>query len=175
MAESTDIINKEKIRSVIDSMTIQKKIRPQKFSKSKQAFTRQKSLNIEINTTDSAQLTRIYGIGPSFAKRIIKYRNLLGGYCKKEQLLEVYGLDSLKFNQIKHHFINCNLAKIRQINFNQAEFKELLKHPYLSFDFVKRIVNARRKENFESAEDLLKRGVLPDSLYQKIQPYIKIK
>ena len=47
---------------------------------------------VEINTADSAELMRLNGIGASFSRRIVKYRNLLGGFISKEQLLEVYGM-----------------------------------------------------------------------------------
>ncbi len=48
---------------------------------------------VDLNTADSVTLLSLYGIGPSFAKRIMKYRNLLGGFYNKTQLLEVYGFD----------------------------------------------------------------------------------
>src|SRR5437660_80245 len=39
---------------------------------------------IELNTADSAKLTELKGIGPSFARRIVNYRNRLGGFIRKE-------------------------------------------------------------------------------------------
>lgn len=56
---------------------------------------------IDLNEADSSKLETIRGIGPAFASRIIKYRNRLGGFHSKEQLREVYGLDSIKYEQIK--------------------------------------------------------------------------
>lgn len=56
--------------------------------------------NINLNTTDSLQLISLKGIGPTFASRIIKYRNKLGGFIYKEQLKEVYGLDSIALKEI---------------------------------------------------------------------------
>lgn len=35
---------------------------------------------IELNSADSAKLTGLIGIGASFARRIVNYRNRLGGY-----------------------------------------------------------------------------------------------
>src|SRR6201996_4597967 len=57
---------------------------------------------IEINTADSARLTRIHGIGAAFAARIIAYRKRLGGFLNKEQLKEVYGIDTVKYAEIKN-------------------------------------------------------------------------
>ena len=59
-----------------------------------------KELFLNLNQADSLALIEIKGIGPVFAKRIIEYRELLGGYYDKHQLLEVYGLDSLRLNWI---------------------------------------------------------------------------
>ena len=50
---------------------------------------------IELNGADSARMTMIRGVGPSFAVRIIRYRNRLGGFYNKEQLKEIYGVDSV--------------------------------------------------------------------------------
>jgi DNA uptake protein ComE-like DNA-binding protein len=157
--------------------------KPKQTMQSKQKITKKKKyhppkkkkkLKIELNSTDSTKLTKIYGIGPYFASRIIKYRNLLGGYYKITQLKEVYGIDSTKFQEIKSNFIPCDTTKLKRLNFNSATFKELLKHPYLSYKFVKRIVNARRKEKFDSTDDLKNRMIIPDSVYAKILPYIKL-
>lgn len=49
---------------------------------------------VELNSTDSIELIKIKGIGPVFASRIMKYRDLLGGYVSISQLQEVYGIDS---------------------------------------------------------------------------------
>ena len=43
---------------------------------------------VELNTADSAGLTKIKGIGAFFAKTIIKYRDLLGGFIAEKQLLD---------------------------------------------------------------------------------------
>ena len=43
-----------------------------------------KSLSFELNTADSLDLVQLYNIGPVIARRILKYRSLLGGYVRKE-------------------------------------------------------------------------------------------
>jgi competence protein ComEA len=53
---------------------------------------------VEINRADSAKLTQVKGIGAGFASRIIKYRTQLGGFVKKEQLMEIYGIDTAKYH-----------------------------------------------------------------------------
>ncbi len=52
---------------------------------------------IEINSADTAMLMRIRGIGPVFSRRIVRYREILGGYHNVAQLREVYGMDEGRF------------------------------------------------------------------------------
>ncbi|MEO5912214.1 MAG: helix-hairpin-helix domain-containing protein [Pelobium sp.] len=87
---------------------------------------------IDINTADSATLTTIRGIGPAFASRIAKYRNGLGGFYTIDQLKEIYGIDSTKFDQIKDQ-VKIDEVKLRLIKINECSFEELKTFPYLSY------------------------------------------
>lgn len=131
-------------------------------------------VKIELNASDSIDLIKIRGIGSVFASRILKYRKLLGGYSQASQLTEVYGIDSSKFQKLKQHFSACDSNKIIRININIASFRELLKHPYISYEFVKRIVNERRKKDFSSFKEFSKRTNTSDSLLRKLKPYLII-
>lgn len=131
-------------------------------------------LIIELNSTDSAELTKIRGIGPTFARRIIKYRTLLGGYHSIHQLLEVYGLDEEKYKRIKSTFKSCNKDSLIMLNIHQSSFKELLKHPYISLDFTKFIVNRRRKKTFTDLNQLYDPHLISDSTFKKLLPYLKL-
>ena len=59
---------------------------------------------VEINAADTFDLQEVKGIGSSYARRISNYRDRLGGFIKKEQLLEVFGIDSAKYVQIQASF-----------------------------------------------------------------------
>ncbi len=136
--------------------------------------TKTKPLIIELNSVDSIQLIKLPGIGPVFSQRIIKYRDLLGGFNSSGQLLEVYGFDSSRYFNILP-FIKIDTALIKKLNINSASFKELLKHPYISFDFTKHIVNTRKKEKFSTFEQLKNTGYLTDSLYSNLLPYLELE
>jgi competence protein ComEA len=58
-------------------------------------------VRIDINTADSAAFEKLYGIGPVLSARIIKYRRLLGGFARVEQLKEVYGLSAETFESVR--------------------------------------------------------------------------
>lgn len=112
---------------------------------------------IELNQADSAQLLSLPGIGPWFAHRILQYRKLLGGFVDKGQLLQVYGMDSARAEGIYGH-IQIDSSLIRKIKINQDDFRTLVKHPYMSFELTKAIVNYRERKgqikNFEKVQEL---------------------
>jgi competence protein ComEA len=85
---------------------------------------------VELNSADSAKLTSVEGIGPGFAKRIIYYRERLGGFVSKEQLKEVYGLDELKYKEVAGQ-LKVDAGRIRKININTITFDKLRLMPYL--------------------------------------------
>lgn len=127
---------------------------------------------MEINLADSAALTTINGIGPAFASRIVKYRKRLGGFVRKEQLLEVFGMDSARYRQIEP-MIQIDTSSIVKININTVTFKELMRHPYFEFYMVKTICNERElRKGFDSKGELLSLKFMYKELYFKIAPYI---
>lgn len=124
---------------------------------------------IELNSADSLMLLEIKGIGPSFAKRILKYKTLLGGFIRTEQLKEVYGFTEEMYDQIASQ-ISVNPALIKKLKMNTDDFKTVNKHPYLSYELTKLIFNAKRKEPLTA--EVLKTILNDDVLYSKLLPYI---
>lgn len=99
---------------------------------------------VDLNTADSALLTELPQIGPYTAARIVTYREKLGGYLNKEQLLEVKGMDEARYN-VAEPYINIGAVAVVKIDVNRADFKTLVNHPYLNYNQVKRIFNQREK------------------------------
>lgn len=129
---------------------------------------------IELNSADTFELQRLRGIGPSFAKRIVRYRERLGGYIEKSQLLEIFGMDQAKYDMIKDHLM-LNPDSVRRIDLNAVTFKELLSHPYFPFELTKNIMIYRKEHRkFKDKSELLLIKAINDSVYGKITPYIKI-
>jgi DNA uptake protein ComE-like DNA-binding protein len=130
---------------------------------------------ININRADSAQLLPLPGIGPVFAGRIIRFRDLLGGYVRVEQLGEVYGLQEETLDLIRDQII-IDTVNIRKIFIDSASFSELLRHPYLDLDQVKSLVEYRDfKKDISSLEELRENFILEDSTLNRISPYLKFR
>ncbi|WP_169303319.1 ComEA family DNA-binding protein [Pedobacter cryophilus] len=127
---------------------------------------------IDINTADSVLLTSIKGIGPAFAARIIKYRTRLGGFHSKEQLKEVYGIDSTKYDQITNQTKVESIA-LNQIKINECTFDELKLFPYLSYKQMNALIAYRKQHGvYKSIDDLNKIAILNPEIIQKIKPYL---
>lgn len=128
-------------------------------------------ISIEINSADSTEFVKLRGIGPVYAMRILKYRNLLGGFYSKEQLLEVYNFPEETFYEIKNH-ISIDTTLIKKIRINFVEYSELLRHPYLNKKQVGSILNFRNKNGIIS--DISKIQVvesLDSETLMKLRPY----
>jgi len=127
---------------------------------------------VELNAADSVMLDQLRGIGPAFASRIIRYRNKLGGFYDKEQLKEVYGMDSLRYSQLKNQ-ITADMSSIKKLNANTATFDELRNHPYLTFKQINAIIQYRKQHgNYSSAADLKKVLIMNEEIIRKIEPYL---
>lgn len=136
--------------------------------------TRLKSLPVivELNSADSAALETVRGIGPVLASRIIKYRNRLGGFYSKEQLHEVYGIDSARYTSLESQ-LDVNRALVQKLNLNTATFEELRRHPYLSYKQMNAIIQYRKQHGpYSDAGDLRKIAILDEEILRKIAPYL---
>ncbi len=131
-----------------------------------------KEIVVELNSADSLELVKLKGIGPVFANRIIKYRNLLGGYFTVDQLLEVYGFPEETFEQLKGNFV-ADTLHLKKIRINFAGYAELLRHPYIEKGHVETILDYREKHGpFTSEHQLLRNGLVDSVSYLRIKPYL---
>lgn len=83
---------------------------------------------IDLNSADTTLLKRVPGIGSSFARRIVKYRELLGGYYVVEQLQEVYGMDRERYDAIYPYFTVGTAVRPLTLTLDSISY-----HPYLSW------------------------------------------
>ncbi len=122
---------------------------------------------VDLNAADTIELKQLKGIGTVFARRIVSYREKLGGYFDKSQLLEVFGMDTARLAQISP-YIEVDLQKIKQLHLNKAGYKELLAHPYLENYIVKAIFEYKDKVGkFNSVDELQNISLIYPQLFQK--------
>lgn len=139
------------------------------------AALRERHPPVPLNSADTLLLDEVKGIGPAFARRIVRYRERLGGFFRKEQLLEVFGMDSVRFAMIRDQF-SLDTSMLRPIRINKAEFDDLKGHPYLDFKQIKVILQFRKQHgNYTSFADLKKVAVLSPLTLEKLAPYISFE
>ncbi len=127
---------------------------------------------IELNSANKNDLKQIPGIGDYYAMQIIKYRNKLGGFYSKKQISEVYKLPD-NVSRTVQQYSSIDEEKITKLNINYLEFKELLKHPYLDYEDVKKIVNYRRTHGtFIKIQQLYENKLLSKEKYERIKHYL---
>jgi competence ComEA-like helix-hairpin-helix protein len=145
---------------------------PQQFS---QANRREKkTFTVQANTCDTLDLQQIRGVGSTTSHRIVQYRERLGGFVRKEQLLEVWGIDSARFEQIQSAFI-IDKENIRKLNINTATIRDLQRHPYLDYYQAKAIVQTRDSQGFyENISDILKLTLIDQETFDLIKDYLEI-
>jgi competence protein ComEA len=130
---------------------------------------------IELNTADSNLLQNISGIGPVFSARIIKYRDLLGGYTSLKQLKEVYGINDTIYNKIKN-YLKLDTTHVKKISVNDVPFKQLLKHPYIDYYQTKAIFNYKSVNGpIKKVNEIITNKLVDTNNYNKLKPYLTVK
>lgn len=130
-----------------------------------------RSIVLELNSTDSLHLVEIPGIGPVFASRIIRYRNLLGGYYSVAQLREVYGMREENYMAVSP-YLTADQSTLKTFNINFSTIQEIGRHPYVGFKTARKILKLRDQMGKFSTPDELSSVVGADSL-KRLIPYIK--
>lgn len=133
------------------------------------------TLVVELNTSDSLELSEIRGIGLYTAGKIIRMRERLGGYLYKEQLLELDVIPDSLYTTIKNH-LSVNTAKVRKINLNTADYRTFMKHPYFPKEVINKILKYRNQHgNFAKVEHIRRIISLSEEEGERIIPYMMVE
>lgn len=125
---------------------------------------------MDINTADSAQLCRVPGIGPYFARQIIKYRRQLGGYVATEQLLQIenFPADAIAW------LVISDTVGLQRLNVNKLSTRKLMKHPYMGYYRALDIENHKRiYGRVENIDALRKMPHFTDEDIRRLLPYLE--
>ena len=131
---------------------------------------------LELNMADSAALVALRGIGPYYARKILDYRERLGGFVDAAQLLEIEGIDADRLAGFSED-VTVDAKKIRKIDLWHASDTVLARHPYIGAKGARSVL--RYRQLYDSARwtlpDLAKeRALLPENI-EKLKKYIEIQ
>ncbi|MBN1789500.1 MAG: helix-hairpin-helix domain-containing protein [Bacteroidales bacterium] len=129
---------------------------------------------IPINSADSADFEKLPCIGPVLARRIVRYRNLLGGFYDVRQIKEVYGISDSVYSLIGSRLLADTMGIIK-LNVNEASENDLSRHPYIGRFVARGIIRYRsRVQTIRSLDELVKNGLVPAENIEKLEKYLFI-
>jgi DNA uptake protein ComE-like DNA-binding protein len=128
---------------------------------------------IDLNSASVNQLKNVHMIGDVLATRIVKYRDLLGGFVNKNQLEEVYGLSEFALvNLTSAAFINSDF-KPRLLKINHDSLEAFQNHPYISYQLAEDILRFREiNSTIESEKVLVNFKSIDKSNFEKLILYL---
>ena len=131
-------------------------------------------LSVELNSADTLTLQLLYGIGPTLARRIVRYRERLGGFHSTSQLTEVYGISQSLLERIEGQ-LTVDTAMVRTIGLDTVSLKQLLRHPYIEYYQARDIIALRnRGVRFRTVDDLRAVPSMADTTLERLLPYIDL-
>jgi len=129
---------------------------------------------VDLNRADTLEMENIRGIGASFARRIYRYRERLGGFRTSNQLLEVFGMDTARFEDMLPQ-ITIDTTVRSRININTADYTELIRHPYLDKNQVRAIIRYREQHGaYRSVDALRNIHIIKEDDFKRLAPYLTV-
>lgn len=132
---------------------------------------------VEVNTADTVALVALPGIGPAFARGIIKYREVLGGYVSLDQLAEVFVLKDKPDAVLKlKELLILDTLMVRRIAINTCTVEELAAHPYLRWKLAKPLMAYRTQHGpFKTVADIRGCALIDEATFRKLAPYLTVE
>lgn len=126
---------------------------------------------LNLNTTDTAELQFLRGVGSYTAVQIIRYRESLGGYYSVNQLYEIKGLPTERVDSLLTH-LYADTTLIVPIDVNRATVRQLQRHPYISYPQAEQLYDLRRRKIRLSSLDELSAIFTADER-RRLAPYLR--
>lgn len=125
---------------------------------------------IDINMADTSLLKKIPGIASYRARKIVEYRDKLGGFVKVEQVME--SCDDIPGDVLD--WMTVTGAGLSKVNVNKLPLKVLMRHPYISFAQARDIVDYRNIFGpLKSVDDLYRMESFNPQKIERLQPYLE--
>lgn len=137
-----------------------------------ESYIDDQSFVVELNSADSATLITLPGIGPYYAKKILDYRDRVGGFYCKEQLTEIYGIDSSRFNKFSN-VVYADSLRIERKSINLLSKEDLERNPYLdryTSSYIWSIICSKKITDLSLA-NFLESGIISRDIYKKLIYY----
>ncbi|SDR04147.1 ComEA family DNA-binding protein [Flagellimonas zhangzhouensis] len=129
----------------------------------------------DLNKATAEELESVYGIGATLSKRIIKFRDRLGGFLVNEQLYDVYGLQPEVVEKTLRNFQVKMVPNVNKINLNKADVSQLSQLIYIPKSLAYTIIEYRNlKGAFTSFQELGNVDGFPAEKLDRIALYLSL-
>ena len=150
-----------------------------RLTSSQPSYTRTEKFSpgviVELNNADTTTLKKIPGIGSAFANRIVRYRDLLGGFYTVQQLAEVYGIDEERYIALAPWF-TVDDSFIKKLTVNSLPQDSLSRHPYINYRQARAIIQIRtQKKQLSGWENLTLLDEFTEYDKNRILPYLSFE
>lgn len=133
-----------------------------------------KVIRKDINAALEEDLVQVYGIGPAFAKKILRRRATLGAFVSMEQLEEFPEFSAEAVAGLKKHFDVIAPPKVEKLNVNSASLHTLSGFPYFTKDLARAIITRRSmRGKISHIDELLKINQFPVDKEKIIALYLE--
>ena len=136
-----DWVNKKKGGVPHSTAAAQGFVKAERFSKT--AVNENKIAVIDINDAIEEDLDKVYGIGPAYAKKILRRRAQLGEYVSMEQMKDFPEFSTEVLQGLNKHFAVIRPPVIDKLNINTASLNQLAYFPYFNKSLAKAIITKR--------------------------------
>lgn len=130
----------------------------------------------DLNEATAEALMRVNGVGEVLSKRIVKYRESIGGFRDEEQVKDVYGLSPEVVERITKSFKILKAPNMEKQDLNSISLLDLSQIPGFSYELAREVVEYReQKKRIGSFEELGKIKGFPVEKLERIQLYLTIQ
>ncbi|HLA55233.1 MAG TPA: helix-hairpin-helix domain-containing protein [Flavobacterium sp.] len=150
-------------------------INNKKLASAKPNFEKKEKITeIDINQATKEDLIKIYGIGDALSERILKQKELLGGFVNMGQMNDVWGLSPEVVENLDKYFKISVVPNVKKIAINKLSVRELSQFPYFRYPLSKEIVTYRSMNgDIRNAADLIKIKGFPVEKVDIIAVYLE--
>ena len=131
-----------------------------------------KSVKVDVNKATLEDWQQLKGIGPFYAKKIVGFREKLGGFASIEQIGSTYNLPDSVYQNIRIHLIYSPI--FRPLSINKISLDSLKKHPFINSRQAQALLNYRANHGpFGNWEAVGKVKVLSTEQLALLKPYLR--
>ncbi|HKK89644.1 MAG TPA: helix-hairpin-helix domain-containing protein [Saprospiraceae bacterium] len=123
---------------------------------------------IDVNSATAADWEELKGIGPYYARKIIRYREKLGGFVTVDQIKETWDLPPELIDN-NREFLDVQ-SPVQRIDLATTDYKMLIQHPYLNKKHTKLLLKLQGKKI--AVDEEIMRDIFSEEEWKKAKHYL---